>query len=228
MPRLLYVSVADSPETWAALGFTLTDSSVRIGTTTFVLEGADPSGDKRGIIGWTLTADDGPIPDSIDGLPTGSITGAGPAIEAPMHPNGINGIDHLVVSTPNLDRTVAVLEDLDIECRRRRDGAAYGQQKMRQAFFWLGDVILEVVGPETGLEPTSSDPGKPEKPASFFGIALTASDLAATQAFFGDLMKPPVEAVQPGRLITTISSRGGSSLAIAVMNPHMAQDEPKA
>ncbi len=216
MTRLIYVSVADAPETWAALGFTLADSSVRIGSTTFVLEG---TGESRGIIGWTLAADDRPIPDSIDGLATGSITGAGAAIAAPKHPNGIDGIDHLVVSTPNLERTIAVLEDLDIPCRRRREGAAYGQQKMQQAFFWLGDVILEVVGPEA----VSSDDDESPKPASFFGIALTASDLPATQAFFGDLMKPPVEAVQPGRLITTISSRGGSTLAIAVMNNHEAQ-----
>jgi catechol 2,3-dioxygenase-like lactoylglutathione lyase family enzyme len=213
MTRIVSLSVADAPEVWKALGFTVIDRRVQIGSVGFVLEG---QGDQRGITSWMLSADDGELPPLIDGLLTGSVVGSSTTGEPPPHPNGIVAIDHIVVSTPDIDRTVGVLEDLGWECRRRREGAAYGQEKMHQAFFWLDDVILEVVGPET----LSSVEEEVNKPATFFGIALTAYDLSATQAFFGDLMKPPVEAVQPGRFITTISSRGGSSLAIAVMSPH--------
>jgi hypothetical protein len=214
MTCIISLSVADSPDVWAALGFTVVDRRVQIGHVSFVLEGA---GDRRGITSWMLSADDGDLPASIDGLLTGSVVGSSASIgDPPVHANGIVSIDHVVVSTPDINRTVAVLEDLGWECRRRRDGAAYGQEKMRQAFFWLGEVILEVVGPEV----VSTKAEEVDTTASFFGIAFVASDLAATQGFFGDLMKPPVEAVQAGRFITTISSRGGSTLAMAVMSPH--------
>jgi hypothetical protein len=209
---ILFLTVADEPETWASLGFTLDGRTVRIGSTAITLTGKNDT--ERGITGWVL-GDDSPLPERIDGLPT--TTTPGPVRTpppAPVHPNGITAIDHLVVSTPALSRTVEAFEDLGWECRRTREGAAYGEQKMRQAFFWLGDVIVEVVGPET------PDPAQIDRPASFFGLALTAEDLDATTAFFGDLMKPPIEAVQPGRRITTISSRGGSTVAIAVMSPH--------
>jgi hypothetical protein len=209
--RILFLTVADDPATWKSLGFTLDGATVRLGSTAITLTGTTP--DAKGITGWVV-AEDASLPETVDGLATTTTVGAPQPPIAPSHPNGIIGIDHLVVSTPDIDRTVSIFEDLGWECRRRREGAAYGQEKMRQAFFWLGDVIVEVVGPET------VDPAKRDGAASFFGIALTADDLATTQAFFGDLMKPPVEAVQAGRQITTISSRGGSSVAIAVMSPH--------
>jgi hypothetical protein len=219
--RIAYLSVADDADTWQQLGFTLDGNAVRVGSVTFTFSGQ--SAERRGITSWVL-ADDDQIPPTVDGLPTTTVSSTWQPPEATSeapnsasHPNGIVAVDHLVVSTPDVDRTVATFEDLAWECRRRREGAAYGNQTMRQAFFWLGDVIVEVVGPQ------HPDPHDADKPASFFGIAFTSSDLDATRAFFGDLMKPPVEAVQAGRHITTISSRGGSSVAIAVMSPHISQ-----
>jgi hypothetical protein len=215
MTSILHLNVADDPMTWAAMGFTLDGATVRLGTTAITLSGSEANA--RGITGWVL-AEDTMLPESIDGLRTATTTGAAPAPATEVsHANGIVTIDHLVVMTPDIDRTVSAFEDLAWECRRRREGAAYGQEKMRQAFFWLGDVIVEVVGPET------IDAEKANKPAAFFGVALTSSDLGVTQAFFGDLMKPPVDAVQAGRQITTISSRSGSTLAIAVMSPHIKE-----
>jgi hypothetical protein len=221
MPRLLSITVADDPTTWETLGFTVTDHAVRVGSTAFILSGvgatfADGTPAKNGFLDWILTADDGELPASIDGIVTGSVIGAGEAPAAPVHPNGITAIDHIVVSTPNLERTVSALEDLGIECRRRRDAGTYGSKKMRQAFFWLGDVILEVVGPDV------VDPETANGPASFFGIALISPDLDATFAYLGDRMKAPVDAVQRGRRIATISSRAGAKVPIAVMSPHIS------
>lgn len=220
MPRLISLTVSDAPEAFAGLGFAIDGVSVRIGSTAIVCSGSGGSG--RGITDWMLSADDGPLPPSIDGLLTGSVTYGdatpAPSASAPLHPNGVVGIDHLVVMTPDVDRTVGALEDLDIECRRRREGAAYGSATMRQAFFWLGAgddrVILEVVGPH------SVDPLKASDPARFFGLALTCRDLDETAAFFGDLMKPPIDAVQEGRRIATLSSRAGLQVAVALMSPH--------
>jgi len=65
---------------------------------------------------------------------------------APAHLLGAEVIDHLVVTTPDLDRTVGAIErGLGLQLRRTREGEAYGQ-KVRQAFFRMGEVVLEVVG----------------------------------------------------------------------------------
>ena len=228
MTRLLSLTVADAPEVWSGLGFAVDGVSVRIGSTAIICSGSNTAdASSKGIADWMLTANDGPLPERIDGLLTGSVTHGDatptPPPMAPRHTNGVIGIDHLVVMTPDVDRTVAAFEDLGMECRRRREAAAYGNAKMRQAFFWLGDpnggpsdrVILEVVGPEV------VDPAKANDPAKFFGLALTCEDLDSTAAFFGDLMKAPVEAVQAGRRIATLSSRAGSTVAIAFMSPHV-------
>jgi catechol 2,3-dioxygenase-like lactoylglutathione lyase family enzyme len=222
MARLLSITVADDPATWESLGFTVTDHAVRVGSTAFILSGVgatfpDGSPATNGFLDWILTADDGELPATIDGIVTGSVIGAGEPPVAPVHPNGITAIDHIVVATPDLERTVSAFEDLGIECRRRRDAGAYGSQKMRQAFFWLGDVILEVVGPEV----IDADPAKASRPSSFFGIALISPDLEQTCAFLGDRMKPSVDAVQHGRKIATVSSKAGAKIPIAVMSPHI-------
>lgn len=221
MTPLLSLTVADDPAVWERLGFTVTGGRARIGVVDFVLAGPAGSASARGITGWTLATDGAaPGPSALDGLATtwtAAATDPG-APPAPVHPNGVVRIDHLVVMTPDVERTVAVFEGLGMEVRRRREGEAYGRP-MRQAFFWLGDpgeqgVILEIVGPP------EVDPAKAGDPAAFFGIAFTVADLDATGRHFGELMKPPVEAVQAGRQITTLSSKCGATVPIALMSPH--------
>ena len=213
MIQLQQLRVADEPDIWGALGFAVDGETVTIGSTAIVCAGPALG---KGIVDWAVSGSGG----LIDGLATSP---AATSLSTPGdHVNGVVAIDHLVVSTPDLERTVGAFEALGLDCRRRREGLAYGQQAMRQAFFWLGDadgpieqkVILELVGPQV------VDPAKADDPARFFGLALTVRNLESTAAFYGDLMKPPVEAVQAGRRISTISSRGGSSVAIALMSPH--------
>jgi hypothetical protein len=220
MTSLLYLTVADDISTWVKLGFTADGNAVRIGGVTFVCANTVADGAK-GITDWTLHDPEGVLPATIDGITTGT-TNVRPSFEAPTHANGIVGIDHLVVRSHDLERTISVFEDLDIPCRRRRDAGAYGSTTMKQAFFWLGSpdnpndrIVLEIVG-EADVDPVTKD-----QPSSFFGIAFVCSDLDATAAFFGDFAKPPIDAVQPGRRITSISSRAGSSVAIALMSPHV-------
>jgi hypothetical protein len=85
---------------------------------------------------------------------------------------------------------------------------------MRQTFFWAGDVIVELVGPDVG-EPST------DEPTTVFGLALVASDLDATAAVLGPLLGTPKAAVQPGRRIAGLRGRDlGISLPLAVMSPH--------
>lgn len=207
------ISLGDEPEAWSAIGFDVTArmhlngaASVRLGLTTVVLTGTG-----GGFNGWTV---DG-ITEPIDALATLD-TRHGESIESgEPHPNGITAIDHVVVNTGDVDRTAAALNGAGLQCRGSRSTTSYGSP-MRQQFYWLGDVILELVGPDEG-EPTSGEP------ASLFGLALVSGDLDATVAALGDLAGTPRDAVQPGRRIAAIRcERVGVSLPLAVMTPHPA------
>jgi hypothetical protein len=134
-------------------------------------------------------------------------------VPAPHHANGVNGLDHLVVATPDLDRTVAALTGAGLDLRRTRDagpGSGPDGARRMQAFFRLGGTILEVVGIEG-----AHGGGQ----ATFWGLAFTVDDLDATATFLGDRLGPARDAVQPGRRIATLRRDAGSSVAMAFMSP---------
>ncbi len=199
--QLTDIRVGDDPDAWAAIGFTVMDGSLVIANTAVTLTG---SHDDRGI---TSVAVDG-LGAVVDGI----TTHAPPAPRrAVSHANAVSSIDHLVVMTPDCDRTTDELESAGIEARRVRTFEAGGTVR-RQTFFWLGDVILEMVGVDA-----DHGPG----PASLWGLALSSDDLDATIASLGGLCTPPKPAVQRGRQITTIKTRDVDiTTAIAVLSPH--------
>jgi hypothetical protein len=202
------ILVGDPPETWEAAGFDVDpDGTCRIGHVRVRLVGRD--GGKR-ILGWSLRdAPPARLADGLlDGLPTTASTAA-PA-EPATHPNGATHIDHVVVLSPDLARTTAALETIGLAPRGERDTDTYGAP-MRQIFFRLGEVILEVVG-----QPEATGDGAP----GFFGLAITVDDLDATATLLGDHLGTPKDAVQPGRRIATLRHRDlGMSVATALMSP---------
>jgi hypothetical protein len=123
---------------------------------------------------------------------------------AAFHPNGTISIDHLVIRTPNLPRTVDAFQEAGLLYRRTRDAG-----RVHQAFFRAGEVILEIVGPP--------DPAG-DGPAQFYGLAFNVVDLDDTAKYLGDRLHPAKEAVQPGRRIATLDKGAGSSVAIAFMS----------
>jgi hypothetical protein len=201
------ILVGDPPEAWEAAGFTVDDDGTcRIGSVRVRLVGRD--GGKR-ILGWSLRgAPEARLADGrLDGLPTTS-SSADPA-EPAAHANGATHIDHVVLLSPDLPRTTAALGTLGIEPRGERETESYGAP-MRQVFFRLGEVILELVG---GAEPGAGDPG-------FFGLAITVADLDATASLLGEHLGTPKDAVQGGRRIATLRHRDlGMSVATALMSP---------
>ena len=201
------ILVGDEPEAWASAGFTVDDDDTcRIGTVRVRLVGRD--GGKR-ILGWSLR--DAPRP----GSPTGASTDCPPPRRPPplaepaQHANGSTYIDHLVLLSPNLPRTIEALDSIGVTPRSERKTDTYGAP-MRQVFFRLGEVILELIG---GEEPGEGDPG-------FFGLAMTVADLDATAGLLGEHLGQIKDAVQEGRRIATLRHRDlGMSVATAFMSP---------
>ncbi|HEY8058557.1 MAG TPA: VOC family protein [Acidimicrobiales bacterium] len=188
---------------WTDAGFAVEDDLVALGSVRI----RTATGAGTGILAWSLSGvDDG----AIDGL----LTVAGePANEPTRHPNRTVAIDHLVVASPDLDRTTEALGAFGVELRRRRDAG-----RMEQRFFRLGPVILELIG----------QPGehRPE-PASFWGLALTVDDIDVTAALLGDHLGPVSDAVQPGRRIATLRHDAlDIPVPIAFLTPNPAPSTP--
>ncbi len=194
-PVLVGLSVADEPEPWRAGGFDVAaDATCRIGSVTVRLAGRAAG---RGITSWALNDLPAPTTD-IDGVPT--VAAPATTSSGGAHPNGAVVIDHVVMTTPDPERTIAALEATGMVHRRTRLADGY-DQPMRQDFFRLGEVILELIGPR---EP---DPARAHRPARLYGLALTVADLDATAAALGPHLTAPKDAVQPGRRIATLRTR---------------------
>lgn len=201
--QLRTVVLGDPPDAWRAAGFHVEGDTMVLGRTTFRLTGSG-----HGFEGWSI---DG-VPDPVDGLPT--VPPSTVEASAAEHPNGITGIDHVVVITGDQQRTIDAFTAAGLEVRGGRSTTSYGSP-MRQTFFWAGDVIIELVGPDEG-EPTTDD-----APA-IFGFAFVAADLDATAERLGPLLGAPKPAVQPGRRIAGFRHRdAGMRLPVAVMSPHV-------
>ena len=199
MAELAALLIGDPPDVWVDLGFVVDDGAVHVSGVRHVLGGTE-----RGVRDWSLRGvEDGC--DGIDGLRFG--LPVAPAEPTPDHPNGVVALDHVVLFTPNLGRTIERIEEAGIDLRRVRDTGTSAEPR-QQAFFKLGGVVLEVVGPKA---PSGDGPPR------FFGLAWTVRDPGATEAFFGERLKPFKPAVQPGRSIATLSSSAGSTVPHAFM-----------
>lgn len=206
------LTVADEPETWAAIGFALEGRTCVIGDVRIHLVGADSA--SAGLNGWSLRAIEA---NELDGLPTRSSDREPPG-EQPAHPNGVTAVDHVVAITPELQRSVSSLEAAGLDLRRIREEPTPAGAP-RQAFFRLGATILEVVQePDDAVER-----GGVDRPAFFWGLALIAPDLDETVAGLGNQVSAVRPAVQPGRRIATLRRSAGLSLPVALMTPPVTQ-----
>jgi hypothetical protein len=133
---------------------------------------------------------------------------------AERHPNGVVSIDHLVLLTPDIDRTTTTLRDAAFDLRREREGPTPGGSR-RQSLFRMGEVILEVVEAPAGTRIADDRNG----PARLWGISFLVEELEHSAARLGDLLGEPRAAVQPGRRIATLRPEAGLGPAIAFMTP---------
>jgi hypothetical protein len=191
-PELIALRLGDTPDRWEALGFSVEDGVCPVGGVALQL-GAPG----RGITGWAVTG----LEAEVDGLPDAAVGAARPPA---THPNGATGIDHVVVMTPDFDRTTAALEAAGIELRR----VVKRPDENRMGFRRLGPAILELV------EVPELTPG----PARFWGLVVVVADLDALAERLGDHLGAIHDAVQPGRRIASLRRTAGLGQAVAFMS----------
>lgn len=194
--------IGGDPAAWAALGFTLEGDSLTVGATRLRLAGRNDGG---GIRSWSLR--DLRATD-LDELPTERSSAPPPA--PVRHANGAIALDHVVVLTPDLDRTVAKLQDAGLSLRRRVEPPD-APRALRMAFLRVGEAIVEVVERD-GDAPRDA-------PAVFWGLVIAVEDLDAAARLAGDRLGEPRAAEQPGRRIATVTPEADLGVAVALMTP---------
>lgn len=196
--------VGDDPAAWAAAGFAMDGGEVAIGGVRVIC-----AGDGGGADRWRLRADDD-LPSTVDGIATTTTSQHPPA--PATHPNGVVAFDHVVLRSPDLERTTEALASIGLDLRRTRD-VDLGDRSIQQRFFRMGEVILELVG--------SPEPAG-DGPCHIWGYALVTDDIDASAAELGERCSAPKPAVQPGRRIATVHTRElGIGPTIALMTPHV-------
>jgi catechol 2,3-dioxygenase-like lactoylglutathione lyase family enzyme len=193
-PELGALAIADPPERWRALGFAVAGSRLRLGPV-----GVELGLPGEGIVAWNVRGSE----CEIDGLPVLGPASLASDDEAP-HPNGAVGIDHVVIATPDFDRSAAALERAGLGFRRVRDAGGF-----RQGFRRLGPAIMEVV------EAQDAPPGA----ARFWGLVVVVADLEALAERLGEHLGQVKPAVQPGRRIATLRESAGLTTRLAFMDP---------
>jgi len=201
LPELAEIHVADPPVRWEALGFTTRDGGIELGgiRVTLGVEG-------HGITRWAIRGIEDP--KDIDGLPTATAPPQPPPSRpnSVPHPNGATGIDHVVVVTPDFDRTAARLGEANLPLKRIRDAGGF-----LQGFRRLGPAILELV------EARQAPPGPGG--ARFWGLVVIVTDLEALTDRLGNHLGAVKPAVQPGRHIATLRPSAGLTPRLAFMDP---------
>lgn len=217
MPALRSLIIGDTATSWLDAGFDVIETAGRahtsIGEVTIELVGPETEAG-RGILAWRfdeLAVDD--VGD-IDGVSTLDVDGVLP--ERHDHRNLVSHLDHVVMFTPDLQRTIAALEAVGFEARRTRD--IPGTEPLRQqVFFWAGSTIIELVG---------SAEASGDGPATLWGLAVTCDDLDLAHERLDGALGTPKPAVQRGRRIATLRTRDVDiSTAIALMTPHRSSDD---
>lgn len=207
MARLIALHAGGKPAPWESIGLRFDGLLCSLGDVQLRIEGDAP-----GLTGWVIEADrDGVV--EIDGIVTHLVASASsPPVDRRIGDQTMTGLDHVVVTTDDLDRTCAAFTDaLGWQVRRERDAG----RGVRQRFFKLSNTIVEVV----------SGPHVVHAGASLWGMVVSIDDMAKWAEQLGpDVTSAPKPATQRGRFISTVRSQVGLGVPFAAMTPHIQVD----
>lgn len=201
--RVCELVIGGAPTGWEAIGIhfsnenrcLLADVSLRIDSTL-----------TPGLHAWSISEIDASTTE-LDGITTSLATYATAPQATPNSGFSLHvvGVDHVVINTPNLQRTSDALAQLTGAPLKRTRNAGNG---VTQGFHKLGSVVVELV----------TMPSMTEGPASLWGFVLNVQDLDGIAAHLGpDVLTPPKPAVQPGRRIATFRSAAALGVPVALM-----------
>ncbi len=195
--------VAADARRWRSVGFAVNDAGLmQLGG--IRVRFVDAANSRAGIDSWVIADAADPSVTNIDGLDTAHGEASSDMTVQALHPNGIIGIDHVVVYTSHLEHTCdAIARVTGAPLKRIREVGA-----LRQGFHRLGELIVEVVTyPEIAVDG-----------ATFWGLALNVADIDQMYATYGEgVMSAPKVAVQPGRQISSFRNEAQLGLPVAVM-----------
>ena len=202
--RIGELVIGGSRANWASAGITFSESGLcPVGNVVIRCDESLPPG----LHCWTMRGINAQVTD-IDGIETAVADEFDELEVVPTTTFSLQilGIDHVVINTPDLERTSRALEAATHAPLKRIRDAGNG---MRQGFHRLGDVIVEIV----------SSPLMESGQATLWGFVLNVNDVHEVARFLGpDVLSPPKPAVQKNRLIATFRSAAGLGVPIALMS----------
>lgn len=212
------LDVLDDPSAWRSAGFTVSAAGlIDLGEMAIRLLGRSKGSPQAGgIDGWSFVGGGAAGVLEVDGIPVrpapapSSQVGSGAAEATERHPNGAVSVDHIVLRSPDVDRSIAALGKLGITPIRETSTVRRG---VRQVIFRPSATIIELVGSKNTAG----------SPPHLWGLTLVTHDVDATHAQLPTSTKEPWPAVQPGRRMTVLRHQEHSiSVAIAFMTPHIS------
>lgn len=225
-PTIDELTLADDPDHWSALGFTVLDEGCQLGAVWLRFTGATAASRgpaAPGIVGWSLRDI---ASTELDGLPTTISERPVLATPAQVHANGAMAIDHIVAASPDLDRSTVALQAAGLDLRRVREEPTPAGAP-RQAFFRLGAEILELIQePEQVIASSTQGEraGGRGHPARFWGLAVVVDDIERAVALLGPHVSEARAAVQPSRRIATVRRSAGLAVPLALMSARQPAD----
>ena len=208
LPKLKRLFVANPPHVWESMGFKIVGNQVQLGNV--IIQLVEKVCVCNPVVGWDWENLVASKPSHIDGIPllndkVDNVT------EDVQHMNNSIAVDHVVLKTFNVEKTIKCMNEIGLEVRKR---VVHQSKGMEQVFFKAENTILEVI---SSLEASNS-----VQDSYIWGITFVTSDIITLHKNLEGSTKVPYDAVQIGRKFTTLDNlKHGTKVRIAFISPHM-------
>ena len=204
-PLLTRLDLPGEASRWEALGFSVPSGELRIGQVDCLLDASEAS--------WGFASAEVSV-SGISSIASGDIESGEVAATPTTNANGAFKLDHVVIVSDDPAGTKLQLESFGFVSKGERF-VGEGDAQRSQAFFWSGELLLELVGPAHAS-------GGDAPCARIWGVTFVVDDLARLTQAAGGLVSKPRAAVQRGRKIALVSEDAGLGLGVAFMSPHIS------